>query len=184
MEHILDKDVERVLFSEEQLKARVAEIAAQIDNDYGKQAPLLVSVLRGSFIFMADLVRNIHLPCTVDFMAVSSYGAGTSSSGQVKIIKDLSEHIEGKDVIVVEDILDSGNTLSYLLQLLQARKPASVRLCTLLDKPSRRVKDVAVDYSGFSIPDYFVVGYGLDYAEKYRNLPYIGVLKPSVYGGE
>nr|WP_317323873.1 hypoxanthine phosphoribosyltransferase [uncultured Flavonifractor sp.] len=184
MEHILDKDVERVLFSEEQLKARVAEIAAQIDNDYAGKAPLLVSVLRGSFIFMADLVRNIHLPCTVDFMAVSSYGAGTSSSGQVKIIKDLSEHIEGKDVIVVEDILDSGNTLSYLLQLLQARKPASVRLCTLLDKPSRRVKDVAVDYSGFSIPDYFVVGYGLDYAEKYRNLPYIGVLKPSVYGGE
>ena len=183
MEHILDKDVERVLFSEEQLKARVAEIAAQIDNDYAGKAPLLVSVLRGSFIFMADLVRNIHLPCTVDFMAVSSYGAGTSSSGQVKIIKDLSEHIEGKDV-VVEDILDSGNTLSYLLQLLQARKPASVRLCTLLDKPSRRVKDVAVDYSGFSIPDYFVVGYGLDYAEKYRNLPYIGVLKPSVYGGE
>ena len=184
MEHILDKDVERVLFSEEQLKARVAEIAAQIDNDYAGKAPLLVSVLRGSFVFMADLVRNIHLPCTVDFMAVSSYGAGTSSSGQVKIIKDLSEHIEGKDVIVVEDILDSGNTLSYLLQLLQARKPASVRLCTLLDKPSRRVKDVAVDYSGFSIPDYFVVGYGLDYAEKYRNLPYIGVLKPSVYGGE
>lgn len=184
MEHILDKDVERVLFTEEELKARVAELAAQIDRDYAGKAPLLVSVLRGSFVFMADLVRRITLPCTVDFMSVSSYGAGTSSSGQVKIIKDLSEHIEGKDVIVVEDILDSGNTLSYLLQLLQARKPASVRLCTLLDKPSRRVKDVAVDYSGFSIPDYFVVGYGLDYAEKYRNLPYIGVLKPSVYGGE
>ena len=184
MEHILDKDVERVLFSEEELKNRVAEIAAQIDKDYAGKQPLLVSVLRGSFVFMADLVRQIHVPCTVDFMAVSSYGAGTSSSGQVKIIKDLSEHIEGKDLIVVEDILDSGNTLSYLLQLLQARKPASVRLCTLLDKPSRRVKEVEVSYCGFSIPDYFVVGYGLDYAEKYRNLPYIGVLKPSVYGGE
>ena len=184
MEHILDKDVERVLFSEEELKNRVAEIADQIDRDYAGKEPLLISVLRGSFVFMADLVRQIHLPCTVDFMAVSSYGAGTSSSGQVKIIKDLSEQIEGKDLIVVEDILDSGNTLSYLLQILQARHPASVRLCTLLDKPSRRVKEVELHYAGFSIPDYFVVGYGLDYAEKYRNLPYIGVLKPSVYGGE
>ena len=184
MEHILDKDVERVLFSEEQLRQRVAEIAAEIDRDYAGKEPLLVSVLRGSFVFMADLVRSIHLPCTVDFMAVSSYGSGTSSSGQVKIVKDLSEQIEGRDLIVVEDILDSGNTLSYLLQLLQARKPASVRLCTLLDKPSRRVKPVELHYSGFTIPDYFVVGYGLDYDEKYRNLPYIGVLRPSVYGGE
>ena len=181
MEHMLDKDVERVLFSEEELKNRVAEIAAEIDKDYEGKEPVIISVLRGSFVFMADLVRQIHLPCTVDFMAVSSYGAGTSSSGQVKIIKDLSEQIEGKDLIVVEDILDSGNTLSYLLQLLQARKPASVRLCTLLDKPSRRVKPVELHYSGFTIPDYFVVGYGLDYDEKYRNLPYIGVLKPSVY---
>ena len=184
MEHILDKDVERVLFSEEALKARVAEIAAQIDADYAGREPLLVSVLRGSFVFMADLVRQIHLPCTVDFMAVSSSGSGTSSSGQVKIIKDLSEQIEGRDLIVVEDILDSGNTLSYLLEILRARRPASVRLCTLLDKPSRRVREVELHYAGFSIPDYFVVGYGLDYAEKYRNLPYIGVLKPSVYGGE
>ena len=136
MEHMLDKDVERVLFSEEELHRRVAEIAAEIDRDYAGREPLLVSVLRGSFVFMADLVRQIHLPCTVDFMAVSSYGAGTASSGQVRIIKDLSEHIEGRDVIVVEDILDSGNTLSYLLQLLQARSPASVRLCTLLDKPA------------------------------------------------
>ena len=184
MEHILDKDVERVLFSEEELKNRVAEIAAEITRDYAGKEPLLVSVLRGSFVFMADLVRQINLPCTVDFMSVSSYGAGTSSSGQVKIIKDLSEQIEGKDLIVVEDILDSGNTLSYLLKILQARHPASVRLCTLLDKPSRRVKEVELHYAGFSIPDYFVVGYGLDYAERYRNLPYIGVLKPSVYGGE
>ena len=184
MAHILDNDVERVLFYEEELKNRVAEIAAQIDKDYAGKEPVLISVLRGSFVFMADLVRQIHVPCTVDFMAVSSYGAGTSSSGQVKIVKDLSEQIEGKDLIVVEDILDSGNTLSYLLKLLQARKPASVRLCTLLDKPSRRVKPVELHYSGFTIPDFFVVGYGLDYDEKYRNLPYIGVLKPSVYGGE
>lgn len=183
MEHMLDKDVERVLFSEEELKNRVAEIAAQIDKDYEGKQPLLVSVLRGSFVFMADLVRQIHLPCTVDFMAVSSYGAGTSSSGQVKIIKDLSEQIEGKDLIVVEDILDSGNTLSYLLKILEHRHPASIRLCTLLDKPDRRVKPVEVHYSGFTIPDAFVVGYGLDYAEKYRNLPYIGILKPQVYGG-
>ena len=180
----MEQDIQEILFSQEALARRVKELAGEIRRDYAGKAPLVVGVLRGCFVFMADLVRQIHLPCTVDFMAVSSYGAGTSSSGQVKIIKDLSEQIEGKDLIVVEDILDSGNTLSYLLQLLQARKPASVRLCTLLDKPSRRVKEVEVSYSGFSIPDYFVVGYGLDYAEKYRNLPYIGVLKPSVYGGE
>ena len=161
----------------------MAELARQIERDYAGKTPMLISVLRGSFIFMADLCRALQLPCTLDFMSVSSYGKGTSSTGQVQITKDLSEHIEGRDLIVVEDILDSGNTLSYLLQLLQARRPASVRLATLLDKPSRRVKEVEVSYSGFSIPDYFVVGYGLDYAEKYRNLPYIGVLKPSVYGG-
>ena len=178
---MLEQDIERVLFTEQELKDRVAEIAAQIDRDYAGKAPMLISVLRGSFIFMADLVRSITLPCTVDFMAVSSYGAGTTSSGQVKITKDLSESIEGRDIIVVEDILDSGNTLSYLFQLLQARHPASVRLCTLLDKPSRRTKPVTADYTGFTVEDLFVVGYGLDYAEKYRNLPYIGILKPSVY---
>ena len=181
---MLEHDIDHVLFSEEQLKTRVAEIAAQIDKDYEGKEPLLISILRGSFVFMADLVRQIHVPCTVDFMAVSSYGSGTVSSGQVKIVKDLSETIEGKDILVVEDILDSGNTLSYLLKLLEARHPASIRLCTLLDKPERRTKPVAVQYSGFSIPDEFVVGYGLDYDEKYRNLPYIGVLKPSVYGGK
>ncbi|HIY73557.1 hypoxanthine phosphoribosyltransferase [Intestinimonas butyriciproducens] len=178
---MLEQDIERVLFTEQELKDRVAEIAAQIDRDYAGKEPMLISVLRGSFIFMADLVRSITLPCTVDFMAVSSYGAGTTSSGQVKITKDLSESIEGRDIIVVEDILDSGNTLSYLFQLLQARHPASVRLCTLLDKPSRRTKPVTADYTGFTVEDLFVVGYGLDYAEKYRNLPYIGILKPSVY---
>ena len=179
-----EKDIDHILFSEEQLKARVREIAGQIDRDFAGKEPMLISVLRGSFIFMADLMRSITLPCTVDFMAVSSYGAGTTSSGQVKITKDLSESIEGRDIIVVEDILDSGNTLSYLLQILQARHPASMKLCTLLDKPDRRIKPVHVDYSGFSIPDEFVVGYGLDFAEKYRNLPYIGVLKPCVYEAE
>ena len=178
---MLEQDIERVLFTEEELKARVAEIAARIDQDYAGKEPMLISVLRGSFIFMADLARAITLPCTVDFMAVSSYGSGTTSSGQVKITKDLSESIEGRDIIVVEDILDSGNTLSYLFQLLQARHPASVRLCTLLDKPSRRTKPITADYTGFAVDDLFVVGYGLDYAEKYRNLPYIGVLKPAVY---
>ena len=181
---MLEQDIERVLFTEEELKDRVAEIAARIDKDYAGKEPMLISVLRGSFIFMADLARAITLPCTVDFMAVSSYGSGTTSSGQVKITKDLSESIEGRDIIVVEDILDSGNTLSYLFQLLQARHPASVRLCTLLDKPSRRTKPITADYTGFTVDDLFVVGYGLDYAEKYRNLPYIGILKPRVYGGE
>ena len=178
---MLEQDIEHVLFTEEELKARVAEIAARIDKDYAGKEPMLISVLRGSFIFMADLARAITLPCTVDFMAVSSYGSGTTSSGQVKITKDLSESIEGRDIIVVEDILDSGNTLSYLFQLLQARHPASVRLCTLLDKPSRRTKPITADYTGFTVDDLFVVGYGLDYAEKYRNLPYIGILKPAVY---
>ena len=181
---MLEQDIERVFFSEEDLKKRVAEIAAEINRDYAGKEPMLISVLRGSFVFMADLIRKIEVPCTVDFMSVSSYGRGTTSSGQVQITKDLSDDIEGKDIIVVEDILDSGNTLSYLLQLLRARKPASMRLCTLLDKPDRRVKEVHVDYTGFTIPDEFVVGYGLDYAEKYRNLPYIGILKPRVYGGE
>lgn len=177
----LDQDIERVLFTEEELKQKVKALAEEINRDYAGRAPMLVSVLRGSFIFMADLVRGITLPCTVDFLAVSSYGKGTKSSGQVQITKDLSEDISGRDIIVVEDILDSGNTLSYLLRILQARHPASVRLCTLLDKPSRRTQPVQADYTGFSIPDHFVVGYGLDFAEHYRNLPYIGILKPSVY---
>lgn len=179
---MLEKDIDHILFSEEQLKARVREIAGQIDRDFAGKEPMLISVLRGSFIFMADLMRSITLPCTVDFMAVSSYGAGTTSSGQVKITKDLSESIEGRDIIVVEDILDSGNTLHYLFQLLQARHPASIKLATLLDKPSRRTKPITADYVGFEVPDEFVVGYGLDYDELYRNLPYIGVLKPRVYG--
>ena len=180
---IFDNDIQEVLFSEEQLKKRVREIAQQITADYQGKEIMLISVLRGSFVFMADLCRAIDLPCTLDFMAVSSYGKGTKSSGQVQITKDLSEDISDRHIIVVEDILDSGNTLSYLLKILENRHPASIRLCTLLDKPDRRVKPVEVHYSGFTIPDAFVVGYGLDYAEKYRNLPYIGILKPRVYGG-
>ncbi len=180
---IFDNDIQEVLFSEEQLKNRVREIAQQITADYQGKEIMLISVLRGSFVFMADLCRAIDLPCTLDFMAVSSYGKGTKSSGQVQITKDLSEDISDRHIIVVEDILDSGNTLSYLLKILENRHPASIRLCTLLDKPDRRVKPVEVHYSGFTIPDAFVVGYGLDYAEKYRNLPYIGILKPQVYGG-
>ena len=180
----MHKDVQEILFTEEQLKARVAQLAEQINRDYEGKELMLISVLRGSFIFMADLVRQITVPCKVDFMAVSSYGKGTVSSGQVQITKDRSEDITGQHLLVVEDILDSGNTLSYLLEILWARRPASIRLCTLLDKPERRVKPVKLDYAGFSIPDAFVVGYGLDYDEHYRNLPYIGVLRPSVYGGE
>ena len=179
---MLEKDIQSVLFSEEELKNRVAELAAMIEKDYEGKEIMLIGVLRGSFVFMADLCRAIDLPCTLDFMSVSSYGKGTTSNGQVQITKDLSEDISGRHVIVIEDILDSGNTLSYLLKMLQNRNPASIRLCTLLDKPDRRVKQVEVHYSGFTIPDAFVVGYGLDYAEKYRNLPYIGILKPEVYG--
>ena len=178
---IFDNDIQEVLFSEEQLKNRVQEIARQITADYQGKEIMLISVLRGSFVFMADLCRAIDLPCTLDFMAVSSYGKGTKSSGQVQITKDLSEDITDRHIIVVEDILDSGNTLSYLLKILENRHPASIRLCTLLDKPDRRVKPVQVHYSGFTIPDAFVVGYGLDYAERYRNLPYLGILKPEVY---
>ena len=178
---VMQDDIQEVLLSEEQIQQRVRELGAQISADYAGKEPLLVSVLRGSIMFMADLTRQIQSFCEIDFMAVSSYGGGTSSSGQVKIVKDLTESIEGRDVLVVEDILDSGNTLSYLLEMLRARKPASIKLCTLLDKPDRRVKPIQVDYVGFIIPDAFVVGYGLDYDERYRNLPYIGVLKPEVY---
>lgn len=180
---MLEQDIQEILFTEGQLKKRVDEIARQIEADYVGKEIMLISVLRGSFIFMADLCRAIRLPCTLDFMSVSSYGTGTTSSGQVQITKDLSEDITGRHIIVVEDILDSGNTLSYLLNILEHRHPASVRLCTLLDKPDRRTKPVDLHYRGFTIPDAFVVGYGLDYAEKYRNLPYIGILKPEVYGG-
>ena len=177
----MHQDVEQILYTEEDLRRRIRELGAQIAADYAGRTPMLVSVLRGSYIFMADLTRAIDLDLTVDFMAVSSYGAGTVSSGQVEIKKDLSDSIEDRDLIIVEDILDSGNTLYYLMDVLRARKPASIRICTLMDKPERRVKPITADYVGFTIPDAFIVGYGLDYAERYRNLPYVGVLKPSVY---
>ena len=180
----MHKDVEQILYTEEELRKRVKELGCQITADYAGRTPLLISVLRGAYIFMADLTRSINLDVTVDFMSVSSYGAGTVSSGQVEIKKDLSDSIEGKDLLIVEDILDSGNTLYYLMDVLRARKPASIRLCTLMDKPERRVKPIKADYVGFTIPDAFIVGYGLDYDEKYRNLPYVGVLKPSVYNGK
>ena len=177
----MHKDIESMFASEEQLKAKVQELGAQITKDYEGKCPVFVGVLKGCFLFMADLVRACDIPCTVDFMMVSSYKNGTSSTGAVEIVKDLSEDIEGRDVIIVEDILDSGNTLSYLTRFLNARKPASIRIVTLMDKPERRKADVYADYVGFIIPDAFVVGYGLDYQQRYRNLPYIGFLKPEIY---
>ncbi len=180
----MHEDIEKVLFSEEQLRERIRQLGQEITRDYAGQELVLVCILRGSYIFMADLSRAIDLPISADFIALSSYGKGTSSSGQVELRKDLSDPVEGKHLLIVEDILDSGNTLYYLTNLLKTRHPASVRICTLLNKPERREKDIHPDYVGFTIPDAFVVGYGLDYAEKYRNLPYVGILKPAVYGGE
>lgn len=174
-------DIKTVLVSEEQLKAKVAELGAQISKDYEGKNLVLVSILKGSVVFMADLMRAISIPCSIDFMVVSSYGSSTTTSGLVKIIKDLDDDLSGKDVLIVEDILDTGVTLSNLVPMLKLRNPSSVKICTILDKPSRRKADVQPDYEGFRVPDEFVVGYGLDYDEKYRNLPYVGVLKPEVY---
>lgn len=180
----MKQDIEKVLLSEEEIAAKVKELGAQIAKDYADKNPLIVSVLRGSFVFMADLVRAIDVPCTVDFMSVSSYGSSTTSSGEVKITKDFDVSIEARHLIIVEDILDSGRTLSYLMKTLKARGAASIALCTFLDKPERRVVPVEVAYKGFTVPDAFIVGYGLDYDQRYRNLPYVGVLKPSVYEGK
>lgn len=178
----LHQDIAKVLVDEVTIRKRIRELGDVINREYARKDLLLVSVLKGSIIFMADLIRAITIPHEIDFMATSSYGAGTSSSGVVRILKDLNSSIEGRNVVVVEDIIDSGNTLSYLLRILQERRPASLRIMTLLDKPERREVDIHVDWVGFSIPNEFVVGYGLDYDEIYRNLPFIGVLKPSVYG--
>ena len=167
----------KVLVDEEAVNKRIAELGAQISKDYEGKAVHLICVLKGGVFFMCELAKRITVPVSMDFMSVSSYGNDTKSSGVVKIVKDLDESIKGKDVLVVEDIVDSGRTLSYLLENLKNRQPASLRLCTLLDKPERRVIEVDVDYTGFQIPDEFVVGYGLDYAQKYRNLPYIGVVE-------
>lgn len=167
----------RVLLSEEEVDAKIKAIGEQISKDYAGKQVHLVCVLRGGSFFMCELAKRITVPVSLDFMSVSSYGGDTKSSGTVKIVKDLDDSLEGKDVLVIEDIVDSGRTLSYLLEMLKNRKPASLRLCTLLDKPDRRVVDVHVDYTGFEIPDEFVVGYGLDYDQKYRNLPYIGIVE-------
>lgn len=177
----MKNDVERVFFSKEEIQKRVEELGEQISRDYEGKQPLLVGILKGCFVFMADLSRALTVKCDIDFMAVSSYGNGTSSTGAVKIVKDLNADIEGRHILIIEDILDSGITLNYLRGYLEQRKPASIKICTLLDKKARRSADIQADYCGFDCPDAFIVGYGLDYAEKYRNLPYIGVLKPEIY---
>lgn len=177
----MKQDVCRILISEEELQKKVNEIGAQISRDYAGKQLLLVGILKGSIVFMADLMRAITIPARIDFMAVSSYGSGVKTSGVVKIIKDLDINLEGYDVLIIEDILDSGMTLSYLVELLKSRNPASVEICALLDKPERHKVEVDLKYKGFTIPDEFVIGYGLDYAEKYRNLPYVGILDPKVY---
>ncbi|HHW92049.1 MAG TPA: hypoxanthine phosphoribosyltransferase [Firmicutes bacterium] len=174
-------EIKEILIEQERLQQRVQELGAEISRDYRGKELHLICVLKGAVLFLADLSRNMTIPVSFDFMAVSSYGASTETSGVVRILKDLEQSIEGKDVLIVEDIIDSGLTLHYLYKNLYSRKPVSLEICTLLDKPERRAVDVPVKYCGFSIPDRFVVGYGLDYAEKFRNLPYIGVLKDEVF---
>ena len=174
-------DIESIFFTEEEIHEKVSALGAQISRDFEGKNPLFVGVLKGCFVFMSDLMRHVTIPCTMDFMAVSSYKGGTTTTGAVEIQKDLSQNIEGRHIIMVEDILDSGMTLSYLQNYLANRNPASITIATLMDKPSRRKAPVYARYSCFEVPDAFVVGYGLDYDEKYRNLPYIGVLKPEIY---
>ncbi len=177
----LHEDIKEILYTEEEIQARVRELGAAISRDFAGRNPLVICVLKGAFIFMADLIKQLQIPLEVDFMAISSYGASTQSSGIVKIVKDLDVSVEGRDVLIVEDIIDSGLTLSYLVDVLERRNAKSITIVTMFDKPSRRTVDLEVDYTGFSLPDAFVVGYGLDYAEKYRNLPYIAILKEEVY---
>lgn len=177
----LTDDVAEILIGEQEIQRRVRELGAQITRDFAGEELLVIAVLKGAILFLADLIRHIDLPLAVDFLAVSSYGAGTRSSGVVRILKDLDEPIEGRHVLIVEDIVDSGRTLDYLLRTLRQRRPATLHVCTLLDKRERREIDVPIDYVGFEVPDAFVVGYGLDYAELYRQLPFIGVLKPEIY---
>lgn len=177
----MQNDIERVLLSEKEIIAKVKELGHELTQDYIGKELLVVGILKGSNVFMSDLIRQINLPLKIDFMMVSSYGNATQSTGVVKIIKDIEQNISGKHVLIVEDIIDSGLTLKYLTEMLYNRKPASIKLCALLDKPARRKENVEVDYVGFEMPDEFLVGYGIDYAEHYRNLPYIGVLKPEVY---
>jgi len=175
------EDIKSIMISEEEISKRVKELGKQLTEDYKGKELLVVGILKGCMLFLSDLVRTIELPLTMDFMVVSSYGATTKSSGVVRIIKDLEREIEGKDVLIVEDIVDTGLTLSYLVENFKARNPKSVKVCSLLDKPDRRKAQVDIQYIGFKIPDEFVVGYGLDYGENYRNLPFVCVLKPEVY---
>lgn len=177
----MHKDCEYIMLSEQKIKEIVSDLAQKISEDYKGKSLLLVGLLKGSVMFMSDLMKEISIDCAIDFICVSSYGAGTESSGRVNIIKDISQPLDGKDVLIVEDIIDSGNTLNFMTKYFEAKNAASVRICTMLSKPSRRVVEIPVDYVGQEVPDEFVIGYGLDYNEKYRNLPYIGVLKPSVY---
>lgn len=177
---MIEKDIQRILVTEDEIKQKIAAVGARISKDYAGKDPVFVGVLKGCFMFMADLMRKVDISCSMDFMAVSSY-SGTTSTGAVKINKDLREDIGGRHLILVEDILDSGVTLSYLEKYLMVRQPASIAVATLLDKPARRKADIQADYACFEVPDAFVVGYGLDYNERYRNLPYIGVLKPEIY---
>lgn len=175
------EDVSEVLLTEEQIQQRVRELAEQISADYQGKDLLLVCVLKGGILFLTDLMRQLDIPHAIDFMAISSYGAGTESSGVVRILMDLNTSIEGKNVLIVEDIVDTGHTLDYILRNLSTRRPASLKVCSLLNKPSRRQVDVPIHYVGFDIPNKFVIGYGLDFGEKYRNLPFVGVLKPEFY---
>ena len=177
----MQNDILKILITEEEIKTKVKEMGKQISKDYAQKNLMLISVLKGAVVFLADLMREITIHVEVDFMAVSSYGKSTKTSGFVRIIKDLDINLEGYDVLIVEDILDSGTTLSYLTKVLKTRNPMSLKIATLLNKPERRVQNIQPDYCGFNIPDEFVIGYGLDYAERYRNLPYIGVLKKEVY---
>jgi len=176
----VERGVSEILIDEQTLRGRIAELGEEISNDYRGRAPLLVGVLKGAVFFMADLMRELSVPCEIDFMAISSYGAATDSSGVVRILKDLDASIAGRDVLVVEDIIDSGLTLSYLMRSLRARKPSSLEICALLTKPERREIEVPVKFVGFEIPNKFVIGYGLDFAERYRNLPYVAVLHPDL----
>ena len=180
----MHKDVEYVMISEKEIAEKVAEMAKQLDKLYEGRKPVVVCILKGSVMFFADLIRQMQVPLTIDFMSVSSYGTGTKSTGEIKVKKDLSTDIKGRDVLIVEDIIDSGNTLYNLKKLLNSREPASVNIVTLLDKPQRREVPMQPEYTCFEIEDEFVIGYGLDYAEEYRNLPYVGVLKRSVYEGK
>lgn len=181
MSNYKQEDMSEILITSEQIAEAAKALGKQLTEDYAGKDITVVGVLKGSAMFMVDLIRNIELPLTIDFMSVSSYGSGVKTSGVVKIIKDLDSSIEGKNVLIVEDILDSGMTLSYLRKILSERNPASIRIATLLDKPERRLVDIRPDYTCFTIPDAFVVGYGLDYNEKYRNLPYVGILDPKIY---